>query len=205
MKLLPVCCLGLLLPTAASAAELLINAGFEDGDTGQMNQPIPGWSTWGGSGWHHADAGRTIDTKAMKFWWDDAGMWQDVAITGGAALEYGVSVFNSSAEPDSWNLLVRLEFYNSAVGFGSANMIAQEDFKFLPAGQPMDTWIALNQSVIAPVNADVARIVLNLTDWFPGVGGALNFDNATIATVPEPASLALLALGGLLVRRGHPG
>lgn len=184
--------------TGVASAELLVNGGFEDGATGSLSSPIPGWSTWGNSGWHHADAGRTLDAQAMKLWWDDAGMWQDVAITEGTTLSYGVAVLNHTAETASWNFLIRLEFYNSEVGFDPTDRVGQEDMKFLPASQPVDTWVAMQETVVAPAGADVARIVLNLTDWFDGVGGAINFDNATVAVVPEPAGLALLAAAGLL-------
>ena len=77
VMLMMACCVG------AVQANLLDNPGFEDGPTGQMNQPIPGWNTWGSSGWHHDDAGRTIDTKAVKLWWSDAGYWQDIEVEAG--------------------------------------------------------------------------------------------------------------------------
>jgi hypothetical protein len=40
-------------------------------------------------------------------------------------------------------------------------------------------------------------------DGFWGDGGTINYDNFTLSTVPEPASIGLLALGavGLLARR----
>ena len=62
--------LALLAVTGMAGANLLTNGGFEDGDTGQMTAtPIPGWNTWNWNGWHHDDAGKTIDTKAVKLWW----------------------------------------------------------------------------------------------------------------------------------------
>ncbi|HRX84667.1 MAG TPA: hypothetical protein P5572_06560, partial [Phycisphaerae bacterium] len=78
------CSLVLGLAATAASANLLVNGGFEDGDTGQLGTvALPGWNSWGPSGWHHDDAGRTLDTKAMKLWWDDAGLWQDFAVTPG--------------------------------------------------------------------------------------------------------------------------
>jgi hypothetical protein len=71
--LLIACCV------AVSQANLLNNPGFEDGPIGQLESiTIPGWNTWGSAGWHHADAGNTIDTMAVKLWWSDTGYWQDV-------------------------------------------------------------------------------------------------------------------------------
>ena len=74
--LLIACCV------AVSQANLLTNPGFEDGPTGQLGESftIPGWNYWGTAGWHHDDAGKVIDTLAVKLWWGDTGYWQDVDV-----------------------------------------------------------------------------------------------------------------------------
>jgi hypothetical protein len=40
---------------------------------------------------------------------------------------------------------------------------------------------------------------LMAVDWHDGVAGSIQFDNASV--VPEPTTMALLGLGGLLLRR----
>ena len=96
-------------------ANILINGGFEDGPTGQISSPIPGWSSWGGSGWHHDDAGQTLDTKAIKFWWDDAGLWQDFAVTGGTNYSISAETLSPANDPlNLWNGLIKVEYYDRA-------------------------------------------------------------------------------------------
>ena len=78
---------------------MLINPGFEDGPTGQMNNPIPGWNTWGTNGWHHDDAGKTIDSKAVKIWWVDSGYWQDFSVIEGHTYNFSVYMAHYSDDP----------------------------------------------------------------------------------------------------------
>jgi hypothetical protein len=185
----------------AQADNLLTNGNFEDGPTGNISAGIPGWNVWGGSGWHHDDAGRTEDTKAIVFWWDDAGMWQDFAATGGINYAFSVDAFSWSGNPlVLWNGLIKAEFYNSAIGTGPGQALAEAELgRFYGATDPQDTWVTIGGSLMAPAGTDVGRIVIKINDWQAGVGGVLNFDNA--AVTPEPATLALLALGGLALRR----
>jgi hypothetical protein len=191
----------LALVVPASAANLLTNGDFEQGDTGQIgNVAIPGWLNWGNSGWHHDDPGRTIGAKAIVFWWDDAGLWQDVPVVAGEQYEFSVEAFNWSGNPTTWNGLMRAEFYTSA---GDKLLEVPVD-KFYAATAPKDQWVLLSGAVTAPAGAETGRMVLNLTDWFDGVGGNLNFDNASIALVPEPATISLIGavlLIGLRRRR----
>ncbi len=194
--------LGLTVGLAAqgASANLLINGGFEDGATGNIGDGVPGWNVWGGAGWHHDDAGRTIDQKAIKFWWDDSGIWQDFTVTGGQEYDFSVQVLSSSLEPlVGWNGLIKAEFYDSSSGTGTA-LVDVELEKYYSATDPMDAWVEIGGTVTAPANADVGRIVLLIVDWQEtGVSGALNFDNAVVT--PEPASLLLLAGGGLALLR----
>ena len=189
--------LALLAVTGIASADLLTNGGFEDGDTGQINQPIPGWSSWGDAGWHHDDAGKVIDTKALKFWWDGAGLYQDVAVTPGETYDFSVEVFNASDDQlVGWNGLIKAEFYDGTGG----QLLNDELERYYSATGAVDEWVTIGGSRVAPAGAVTGRIVLLIVDWQEtGVSGALNFDNASI--VPEPATMALLGLGGLLIRR----
>ena len=196
------------LALPASASNLLVNGGFEDGATGQVGSvAIPGWNTWGSSGWHHDDAGRVIDTKAIKFWWDDAGAWQDVPVVAGQQYDFSAMALSVSSNPlVGWNGLIKAEFYNSALGTDAANRISQIDVdRFYSATDPRDQWVPIGGTVTVPAGADLARVVLLIVDWQSGVSGELNFDAASITPVPEPTTAVLLA--GLLVvglrRRGR--
>lgn len=190
--------LTLLMLGVSASANLLTNGGFEDGDTGQLGVvAIPGWNSWGDAGWHNDDAGCVIDTKGMKLWWDSAGMWQDFTATAGTTYEYSVQVMDASRDTsaNNWDLRIEAEFYDAADAQLTAVVLGYFDSGI----EPDDTWIQIGDSIVAPDGATYGRVVLRLWDWQSGIGGALYFDNASV--VPEPASLALLGLGGLFLRR----
>jgi hypothetical protein len=194
----------LVLAAPALAANLLTNPGFEDGNTGNIADGIPGWSAWGNSGWHHDDAGRTIDAKAIKFWWDDAGVWQDVTVVAGQSYRYGLFAYNAGNDAlVGWNGLLKAEFYNSALGTDPGHKLGEIDVdRFYSATDPRDQWVALSGTVVVPAGANLARIIVKIADWqSSGVGGSLNFDAASIELVPEPAALGLLLAGLLALRR----
>lgn len=202
MRRLLLTCGAVIVLAAAARAELLTNGNFEDGPTGNISAGIPGWNSWGGSGWHHDDAGRTLDAKAVVFWWDDAGIWQDFAVSPGVGYTFGVQAFSWPNDPlHLWNGLLKAEFYNSAIGTGPGQAISEFELdRFYSASDPTNTWVSLGGLAVAPAGADVGRIVLKINDWQSGVSGVLNFDNATVT--PEPAMLTLLACAGVALCGG---
>ena len=192
------------LAAPANADNLLQNAGFEDGATGPIGSGMPNWGVWGNSGWHHDDAGKVVGTKAIKFWWDDSGIWQDVTVVGGGQYTFSVLAMSASDDPLwGWNGLLKAEFYNSVLGTDGAHRLAAIDVdRFYSASDPTNQWVLLTGTVTAPANADIGRIQLNIVDWQSGVHGSLNFDEASISLLPEPATVLLLGLGvTVLVRR----
>ncbi|MCP4594324.1 MAG: PEP-CTERM sorting domain-containing protein [bacterium] len=193
----------------SASANLLSNGGFEDGDTGGINgSGVPtDWFAWGSeSGWHHDDAGKVIDTKAIKFWWDDTGVWQDFTVTAGEEYDFSVMALSVSGDPlIGWNGLLKAEFYNSAVGTEPGDVLASVEVdRYYSASDPLDEWVDVGGVVEAPAGADIGRIILKLADWQSTVGGSLNLDEAGVVLVPEPGTVCLLAFGlvvGLRRRR----
>ena len=187
--------LALAIPTQA---EVLVNGDFEDGDTGQITgTPIPGWNAWNWSGWHHDDAGAVIDTKAMKLWWDDSGLYQDFAATPGLTYDFSVQCLDWSGDtsPINWNGLIKAEFYDPC----DVQLANVELERFDSDIEPDDVWTQIGGSYEAPAGTAYGRIVLMVVDWHDGIAGAIQFDNASVT--PEPTTIALLGLGGLLLRR----
>ncbi len=190
------------------SANMLNNSNFEVGGphglgfhNGDPEYWPDGWLGWGSSGYHHDDnaangydPSRTIDEKAVKLWWDDSGLYQDFAAVGGMEYDFSVQVLDASSEPCSWNGVLKAEFYDASNG-----QLAVVELEKYMAGTSVDQWYEMSGSVVAPENTSYGRIVLTLADYFSGVGGALNFDNA--AVTPEPGTLALLGLAGLAVIR----
>lgn len=187
-------------------ANLLLNPGFEEGDTGQVGSvAIPGWNSWGNNGWHNNDAGAVIDTKSMKFWWDGVGMWQNFPATAGRPYVFGVQVIDASRDtsPSNWDLQIEAEFYDAANAVLSARVIGYFDSTL----QPNDTWVEIGGTEIAPEGTAYGRVVLRTLDWVSGIGGALYFDNVSVydadlygqAYGPTPAnnSTVLLSLESL--------
>jgi hypothetical protein len=179
-------------------ANLLVNGDFEDGDTGQVGVvPIPGWNSWGNNGWHNDDAGAVIDTKSMKFWWDQVGLWQDFAATAGTIYHYSVQVIDASRDTtaNNWDLQIEAEFYDAANSQLTAVLMGYFDSTL----QPNDTWVEIGGSIAAPAGTSYGRVVIRTVDWQSGIGGALYFDNVSV--VPEPVTFCLLGLGGLFLKR----
>jgi glucosylceramidase len=165
--------------TFAVHAELLTNGDFEQGATGQLGVvAIPGWNSWGNSGWHNDDAGAVIDTKSMKFWWDGVGMWQDFAATAGTIYAYSVQVMDASRDTsaNNWDLQIEAEFYNAANTQLTAAVLGYFDSTI----QPNDTWVEIGSSITAPAGTAYGRIILRQVDWHSGIAGGIYFDNASV-------------------------
>ena len=160
-------------------ANLLTNSGFESGNTGQVGSvTIPGWETWGNSGWHNDDAGAVIGTKSMKFWWDGTGMYQNFTAAAGTTYDLSVQVmdFSGDTSANNWDLQIEAEFYNSANHVISEVILGT----FNSTTQPNDTWVQIGGSAAAPANTAYGRVVIQAVDWQEGISGAIYFDDVSV-------------------------
>ena len=191
------------LPSFAHA-NLLTNASFEDGPEGQFvdgsTTLIPGWEIWGNSGWHHSDWNRTPGgSKAIRTWWDNAGLFQDFSATAGTSYDIGGYAYSPSSDPvHLWDSRLKVEWYDSV----GAKTSEEEIGRFDGATDPLNTWKYVSNTETAPSGAVRGRVVLNLTDWQDGVSGSVGWDDMSVEanSIPEPTSLLLLGSGllGLL-------
>ena len=175
----------LLIMGTCVKANLLTNGDFEAGDIGQVGSvAIPGWSSWGDSGWHHNDAGATIDSKAMKFWWDSVGLWQDFEAESGVLYLFAVQVMDWSGDTSSnnWDFQIEAEFYDDS----DTDIIKVVLDQFNSTIQPDDMWVTIGGTITAPENTAYGRVVLRATDWQEGISGSINFDNVSVIQSNDP-------------------
>ena len=189
-------------------ANLLLNAGFEDGELGNLNSvTVDNWITWGDNGWHHSDAGYKYDDKGIKIWWDSTGVYQDFDVVVGTEYTVSISAITGNVEPlQGWDGVLKLEWTNASwqsVGVSSeiGRFYGEKDDKGI-AGDAIDTWKEISGSAIAPEGAAHGRLVFYLEQadsWESTTGGSLFWDNAVVT--PEPATIMLLGLGSVLFGR----
>lgn len=165
-------------------ANLLVNGDFENGATGSLGQGVPGWGHWGSDGWHHGDAGAVIGTKAMKFWWNSCGMWQDFPATPGSTYAFRVQCLDWSQDTtaNNWDLQIEAEFYTASNTQISAVVLGIFDSTL----QPNDTWVTIGGAIAAPAGTAYGRVVLRLSGWEDGISGSINFDNVSVTSSNDP-------------------
>jgi hypothetical protein len=86
------------------------NGGFEDGATGNISAGVPSWGVWGGSGWHHDDAGRVIGTKAVK----DPYFVSDLCLEYPGHVIVGLDARDGKVAVDGWSKLSRHDVIDMA-------------------------------------------------------------------------------------------
>lgn len=201
--------------TTTASANLLTDPGFEgvDASAGDVSTVGSGgaWSGWNNwvppnGAYYTAAVAHTGSQAGKTFSGPNAGIYQYVDVSGndGAAFTGSLWFVNSSVDPlqaASQLADVRVVFFDGANGTGTAlaTIVAPAPF----TNATTDVWTQLTVTGLVPTGAVSAQFMAFL-DNPENAGGAMFVDDASFV-VPEPASLALLAMGGLAMiarRRG---
>ncbi len=128
--------------------------------------------------------------------WGNSGHFQSFAASEGESWTMTgdlIMLSNDAITSDAFGVL-KLVFKNS----GGTEIYGQ-DLGLVNAGSTPDVWQNLSLTLNAPTGtATIEALALFFQPSGNGVG-AMYYDNITL--VPEPATLALLGLGGLLLRK----
>jgi len=176
-------------------AEVLINGDFNTGD-------FTGWWTWvddpcnsyvqiePGSGYNYDGTDNALLSSYNTAWpaGGPVAVGQTFDLTGDQA--YNVSFVYSTQWTDWGTADYLIKYYDDTwaeIGNEWATLFYQE------AG-PTD-WVPVSLDFTTPSSTAHVDVQFRVYDW----ADAVYFDNVSV--VPEPATLALFGLGGLLLRR----
>ena len=190
-----------------SSANVLVNGDFQ---TGNAN----GWGTWGGTAVTDQDNGGAALPQtgrssaggygdyAGKAWgpwwgaWGNSGHNQVFAASAGQSWTMTGDLMMLSNDPITSNAFGVLKLVFKDAG---GTEIWGQDLGQVNASSIPDVWQNLSLTGVAPAGtATVEALALFFQPNGDGVG-AMFYDNMTLT--PEPATLALLGLGGLVLRR----
>ena len=191
-----------------ASANLLANPSFESPDVGLGDAPgTAGWTSFNAvfTSAAHARTG----AQSLKMFGGNSGAFQDFAATPGTNYAGSVYVADVGGDPlaDGQIAAVNIEWRDAGgnqISFVTTRVLTGATSTPGPETGP-DVFVRGDVMGIAPAGTATARFVL-ITGNFDGgqAGGAPFFDDANFdvaSSVPEPASLGLLAVGGLLLAR----
>ena len=203
MKRLAVVAVLALLMATSVQANLLINGDFET-PTGHGTLTAGGWTELGGAQGIQAAGWAAEPPSAQAAWlkgWNnniDSGFYQDVDITPGEAyiLDGGFKI--------QGNFMLSGNIDMELIWLDIADSEINRDVLDVDAVVANDgVWAHQSLVSTAPLNAVKARSQIHWTtvDQTGGDPRSAMVDNLSLEVVPEPATLSLLALGGLAVLR----
>jgi hypothetical protein len=192
--------ISLSMAASAGAANLVINAGFEDPVTTDGPPFVGFWEAFnGGAGSSSANSAilprtglQSLELSILNTDNTFAGAFQDV--TGlSPGVDYTFSGWHASlSSPLDLTAEVRIEWRNS----GSNTEISRTP-NLTPV--PTSLYSPFDLTAAVPVGADTARLVYAIQTFTggPSNNGIVYVDDLSFSVVPEPSSLILLGAGGL--------
>jgi hypothetical protein len=188
------------LAAAAGRADLIVNGGFEDGSGSSADN----WNQFGNA-FRDTRSAQTGSYGISMFGNfspgpNYSGAYQDTNAVAGELFQASVyvSTTNSDQIGPGDTAFLKLEFYdantNFLTSFAADNPLTNTSL--------VDTWMLQSVSATAPVDSAFVRTTL-IFEQDTGAGGSAFFDNATLEAVPEPSTMLLFAVGGVVLYRGH--
>ncbi len=179
----------LILVNTSVYGNVLNNPGYEQGDPGALSNII-GWTSWGPSGEHHQLSGYTRETKGVKVWYSDAGIFQDFDVVVGVKYTLSLDAITPAGDAlRGWDLKLTVEWLDETyAAVGSDEIGRFEGAKSdTDPGDGSDTWVTISGSKTAVAGAVYGRFVVYLTndamdpEGYPTAGAAC-FDDASVTS-----------------------
>ena len=163
----------LVCSVVTSASELLVNGGFESGQTG--------WSKWGSDAYVVSHAGYYYGSASAVTYWVGSGWVQTVAASGGDSFTLSGEMIHPSAHPlTGRRAYLKIEFWNGSGG--GASQLGYVEVGVMGPSDSANQWHSFSGNVTAPAGTAEARVVL-LT-WDIGSQGSGSgwayFDNISL-------------------------
>lgn len=188
-------CLAAALMAVATVApaNIISNPGFESGDLTDWNTFGLGWRIATGADALSGTYGLVCDILDSHVGENWRGVYQNVPITAGTTYSAGAFIRAVSVDvSSSWFELQWLDGDGGVISqLQSAAVVGDQAFTYLGVG-----------AVVAPAGAVQASVrgIVNMTTLPTGGDGDFQiFDDFNMTAVPEPGSLALLAVGSLVL------
>ena len=164
---------------ATSAGELLVNGGFESGQTG--------WSKWGSNAQIVSDAGYFHGSASAVTYWVDSGWVQTVPAGPGDTFTLSGEMIHPSAHPlFGRRAFLKIEFWNGSGG--GATQLGYVEVGIMGPTDSANQWHSYSGNVTAPAGTAEARVVLLTYDiGSQGSGsGWAYFDNISLTATQIP-------------------
>jgi hypothetical protein len=193
--------MAMLCAGSTASANVLANPSFE-------LPVLTGGDVPGAQGWSAFNAAFTIRVapqqgdQALKIFGTPSGVFQDFPTSPGEQWIGSVYGLNFNGDPLSGAQIgaANIEWRdaaNNVISFESTQIVSSAT----PQGSLPGDYVFGSVTGAAPAGATTARFVL-ITGAFAGAGGgAVWFDNASFALVPEPAMMSLIVPAAILMRR----
>ena len=177
----------MMIVPAIYCQNLVENGNFEAGIVkGHFANGYPdGWNGWGGSGWHHSDAGYQKDGHGIAIWGNDTGIWQDISAVEGEQFTIKCEMIYHSDEVLVNKLaLLAVEFRDN-----QDIAISSEAIGSLDSSMIADSWYSFTKKVTTPANGAKIRLVCITLSTGSGSSGKVFWDNIELyrgAIVNDP-------------------